>query len=235
MNKAKVVGICSLCLGGFANVLASEILFVGNSHTSIHNIPAMVTEMLGQTGKYSYNAVFCAHLEDGEANPDFARGLARKPAMVVFQAQMISQSHKYNYSIDPAFRMVNLAKQAGAVPLLYSEFPRQDIDESSYIFGIYSKIAKKTGARVIPVGHTWDVAFGMGLGRGLWQPDGNHQNERGAMLTAMTIYFWIAGDKAPDPIVPRGFSLDAASYGIMKSAARHTVREFRAKKPEFTN
>ena len=195
--------------------------FVGNSHTAMHDLPGTVAELLVAAGKQArFRYEPCSWL-DSVANLTFES----RPNIVVLQAQRISMSHTRNYSREAAIGLAKRAKQAGAQVYLYAEFPMKGVDESVYIENAYRDIAKGGGGKIVPVGRAWDLAIHNGLTGELWEPDGNHESQRGSALTALVFYYRIAGPDAPTPVVPGRFRLEAASQRIMVSAAKQAIRD----------
>ncbi len=196
-------------------------VFVGNSHTGMHDIPTMVARLLSSaniTAKFEYRP--CSWL-DGVAEMRFET----KPNIVVLQAQRISMSHTRNYSRDAAIALAKRARAAGAQVYLYSEFPMQGVDETGYIEDVYRDIATRGTGKIVPVGRAWDRAIKRGLKGPLWAGDGNHQDERGAVLTSIVFYFRIVGPDAKQPQLPSTPHLDATSASLMIEAARTAVRD----------
>ncbi len=176
-----------------------SILFVGNSHTSTHDIPRTVRELLDsdparQTTVELMSAGFLRIAANDVAITD-AIGSGDWD-IVVLQGQEISQSHSIAYSQEEAVALAELAIESGARALLFSEWPRKGIDETEYIEKIYDEIAEASGAEVVPVGRTWDLYLADLPDNNLWASDGNHSNSDGAFLAAATLAHVIAGPDA---------------------------------------
>ncbi len=179
---------------------AFNILFVGNSHTATHNVPAKVETLLLSAGQGPLNVHFlsASFLRNAAGDEDITNVLASGVwDVVVLQGQEISQSHTIAYSQEEAVTLAQLAKDAGARPLFFAEWRRRAVEETAYIEGIYDEIAEKSGAEVIPVGRTWDRFLSLNPDHPLWATDGNHSSADGAFLAAATIAYYIAGPDAP--------------------------------------
>lgn len=181
------------------------ILFVGNSHTANHDVPALVETLLESDPGVEANVLRLgsSFLRDAVANP---RVIAEIESgawdVVVLQGQEISQSHTIVYSRSEAISLAEMAIAAGSRPLFFAEWSRRGIDETDYIEAIYAAIAETAGAEVIPVGRTWDHFLDDYPDHELWAPDGNHASEDGAFLAAATIASFIAGPDATISVEP---------------------------------
>jgi hypothetical protein len=90
---------------------------------------------------------------------------------------------------------------------------------------MYTEMATESGARVAPVGRAWDRALAARPALELHSPDGNHQSELGAFLTAAVLYGGLTGD---DPATLATFPYDAASADVRKflaETAAHALAE----------
>lgn len=176
-----------------------DILFVGNSHTATHDIPTTVASLLNSDPAYQVSTTFVGSefLRVASQNPAVLDAIAEGSwDIVILQGQEISQSHSIEYSRSEAVALAELAAESGARPLLFSEWSRRDIDETSYIKNIYSGIAAMADAEVIPVGRAWDRLLADDPAALLWAADGNHSSAEGAFLAAATIAYFIAGPAA---------------------------------------
>jgi hypothetical protein len=190
-----------------------RILFLGNSHTSTNDVPAMVAGQLRSGGfATKTEMVFGAHLDDLEPMETVREKIDKGGwTHVVLQGAMISSSHKYEYSQE---KVVSLAKRvvaAGAVPLYFAEWPRRGWDESDYIVQHYDASRREAGGEIVPVCYAWDSARKGDSGLDMWQADGNHAALSGSFLAACTIAYWIAGPGATLTFAPQGLEPGVAS------------------------
>lgn len=172
-----------------------RILFMGNSHTANYDVPALVKAQLESdgSGRQVYTqAVLGAHLEDIYDVPANRELVAKGDwDFVVLQGAQISSSHQYTYPQYGTIGLAQIARKAGARALYFAEWPRQGIDESQYIYDIYARDAAATGAEVVPICFTWDLALKRLPGLSLWSPDGNHSSLQGAYFASCGFYYWI--------------------------------------------
>lgn len=190
----------SLMLASFALRPDSvRIVFVGNSHTSMNNVPQMVADLAksGKTPKklgVRYHAV--TDLESGAKNQTVLQDLkSGSYDYLILQGAMVSSSHKYRYAQDGAIAMATLGKKKKAKVYLYAEWPRRGWDETNYILGVYDEIAKPTGAKIIPVGKSWEAVLDRFPSAELWHADGNHALQAGSFIAAWCIYNKVTGRK----------------------------------------
>ncbi len=199
-----------------------EILFVGNSHTATHDIPATVASLLNSSPVYQVTTQFVGSefLRVALQNSSVIDAITEGSwDIVILQGQEISRSHTVDYSRFEAIELAQLVAESGARPLFFSEWSRREIDETAYIENIYAGIAAMADAEVIPVGRSWDRYLKSEPGALLWADDGNHSSAEGAFLAAATIASFIAG--------PDAKLATAADREPLLEAARLTVIEYR--------
>lgn len=190
----------SLMLASFAlRPDAASVLFVGNSHTSMNNVPEMVVKLAGSGKKplkLSARSISVANLEDGAKSPQVMEQIREGGYdFLILQGAMVSSSHKYRYSQDGGIAMAKAGKKAKAKVYLYAEWPRRGWDETDYILQVYGEIQKPSGAQIIPVGKTWEAVRKEFPDAELWHTDGNHALQAGSYIAAWSIYRKITGRK----------------------------------------
>lgn len=174
-----------------------RVLFLGNSHTQFNDVPKLVAALGRERGRViSPNSRSGPTLYDMYGDPQIHNAVSSGLyEVIVLQAQAISTSHRFTYSNKEAIALAKAGRQAGAKVFLFSEWPRKGIDETSYIEGIYRKIAEASGAKIIPVGRVWDAVLREQKGSVLWAQDGNHASPLGSRVAAYAIYRAITQDK----------------------------------------
>ena len=208
-----------------------NLLFMGNSHTLLNDVPATVAAMV----QAAWPAKTVAHtvapgslfLDERLADDATLRLLReRRWSFVVLQAQKYSSSGLFEYSTSEAETLVRMARAAGAVPVLFPEWPRQAIVETQRIYDLHVSIASREPACVAPVGQAWDLALARYPALVLHASDGNHSAPAGAFLAALVIAATITAtppDTLPDLPVP---GVDSASQARLRSVAAETVLAF---------
>ncbi len=198
-----------------AQVRAADvsILFVGNSHTSGHNLPKLVSDMIRfrhpEKTTYSH-VVSVAFLEDAARTPACREEIESRPwKFVVLQAQKISVSGKHEYSRAEGIELAKLAKGRGATVHFFCEWGLQGVpDNGPRQEKVYHEMATEAGARVAAVNRAWDAALAARPELPLFEFDGNHQSATGAFLTAAYLYGALSGE-SPAPL--GAFPYDAVS------------------------
>lgn len=198
-----------------------SILFVGNSHTTFHDLPGLVARMIqfrtpGRTVYTHVRAV--GFLEDAEHDTGIGEEIESRPwKHVVLQAQKESRSGKFNYPTAPGVGLAKRARAKGANAIFYSEWGLSDVpDHGARIEKIYTAMATESGASVAPVGRAWDRALSARPTLHLHSADGNHQSELGAFLSAAVLYGKLTDDS---PAALATFPYDAASADERKFLA----------------
>jgi hypothetical protein len=189
------------------------LLFMGNSHTSVNDVPGMVAAMVraARPGRavQAEEAPGWMFLEERAVDPASLERLQnRRWSFVVLQAQKYSSSGLFEYSIDGAVALARMARTAGAVPILFPEWPRRDVAETQRIYDLHVSIARLEPACVAPIGHAWDLALARHPGLVLHAPDGNHSAPAGAFLAALMIATTMTG--TPPDTLPELAQLNVA-------------------------
>jgi len=206
-----------------------SLLFMGNSHTSANNLPGMVAAMVraarpGRTVR-AVEAPGWMFLDERAANAPSLEMLREGGwAYVVLQAQKYSSSGMFDYPIDGAVSLAHAARGVHAIPVMFPEWPRRDVDETRRIYDLHVSIAVREPACVAPIGQAWDLALSRNPGLVLHASDGNHSAPAGAFLAALVIAATMTG-VAPDQLPAiEGFGVDAATQATLRAAASDTVR-----------
>ncbi len=190
------------------------LLFMGNSHTSVNDVPGMVAAMVraARPGKvvHAEEAPGWMFLEERATDAaSLERLQSRRWSFVVLQAQKYSSSGQFEYSIDGAVALAHMARTVGAVPILFPEWPRRDVAETQRIYDLHVSIARREPACVAPIGQAWDLALARYPGLVLHAPDGNHSAPAGAFLAALMIATTMTG--MPPDTLPEFPQLDVPS------------------------
>ena len=183
---------------GPAGVAEINLLFIGNSHTAVNDVPGTVASMMRASNPQRSIAVAIApnsaHLQDHSTDPSTLALLqSRRWSAVILQAQNYSLSGQTVYPSSGAESLVRMARQQGAVPILFPEWPRRGINETQLIFATYVAIAKAEPACVPPIPQAFDLAASRYPTITLLDADGNHSAPAGAFLGAVMIFTTITG------------------------------------------
>jgi hypothetical protein len=204
------------------------LLFMGNSHTAVNDVPGMVAAMVRAARP---NATVSQVQAPGQMFLD--ERLADEPSVrllregrwtfVVLQAQKYSSSGQFTYSTTEAESWVRMTRTANAVPILFPEWPRLGIAETQRIYDLHVSIARREPACVAPIGQAWDLALARFPDLVLHAPDGNHSAPAGAFLAALVIATTITGTSPVQlPFLPQ-LPVDADTQAKLRTVAAETV------------
>jgi len=200
---AMLILACAACGGGGAGSAASQpapgasdadinLLFMGNSHTLVNDVPGMVGEMVRAArpartvaAVTAPGSLFLGERADDAPTLDLMR--SRHWDFIVLQAQEYSSSGQFTYPTDGAEALVRMANDLHAVPILFPEWPRLGIDESQRIYALHVSIAQKQAACVAPIPQAFDLAKVRTPDIVLHAADGNHSSPAGAFLASLVI------------------------------------------------
>ena len=169
------------------------VLMIGNSHTTTNALPNTLAELVraGRPGRtvavsVSPGSMF---LEDhlGYA-PTTTLLASRRWSFVILQAQKYSTSGQFFYSTAEAEDFIRRSRAQGAVPVMFPEWPRLNVDETRRIYDLHVYIAQREPACVTPIGQAWERALARYPTIVLHDADGNHSAPAGAYLAALVLY-----------------------------------------------
>lgn len=205
------------------------LLFMGNSHTSVNNVSGMVGAMVraGKPGKSVAvtEAPGWMHLEERALDgASLALLQGQRWSAVVLQAQNYSLSGQFFYPTTGAEQLVRFTRQAGALPLLFAEWPRLGIAETQIIYGKYVSIAMKEPACVAPIPQAFDLARARFPEITLQDADGNHSAPAGAFLAALVLYATLTGASPADLPVLAEININFDVQEKLKGIAGEAVR-----------
>lgn len=205
------------------------VLMMGNSHTSFNNLPGMLAAMIQATapGK-SVSAVEAPgwmFLDERLSDPASIQLIrSRRWSFVVLQAQKYSASGLYDYSTAEAGDWIKLAREAGALPVMFPEWPRRGVPETQRIYDLHVSIARKAPACVAPIGQAWDLANARHPQVTLHAGDGNHAQPAGSFLSALVIYATVTGLPPQNLPAFSQFGIDADTQSKLRAVATETVQ-----------
>ena len=176
-----------------------SVLFVGNSHSMMHDLPNLIGEMIRfrHPEKTVYSNVFpVGFLEDAARDDRCKKQIESAPwRFLVLQAQKESRSGRFEYSLAEGIDLAKLGKAHGCEVVFYSEWGLKEVaGHGQRIEKIYRKMAGAASAQVAPVGRAWELALSKRPELGLYSEDGNHQSALGAFLTACVFFGKLTGE-----------------------------------------
>ncbi len=184
----------ALCLQAFAQdpPPPRRILFIGNSLTSVTDIPGRLAALARAMGKevqvdsvvnngYSLED----HWVDGRALAAIRRG---RWDVVVLQQGTSAKADSRAQLIEYARRFAALIREAGAKPALYMVWPLQDRPaDFPATLEAYRAAAQAVDGILLPVGEAWLRVLGKDKRARLYG-DAIHQTSLGSDLIVLTIY-----------------------------------------------
>ena len=169
-----------------------RVLFIGNSLTSWHNLPAYVASLARQTGDTTFRFRMIAPpavgLEDHWRIPRTRRALAdERWDVVVMQQGPSAEPASRVHLCTWAKRFADLARSRGAKPRLLmvwsaGRFGIQEVIDS------YAAAAAAADAPALPAGVAWAAAWKRKPGLALHARDGLHPSRLGTYLAALVVY-----------------------------------------------
>jgi len=206
-----------------------SLLFMGNSHTEFNDLTGMVADMVraGKPGMAVTSVVAPGLLFlDERLNDPASVALLRQQrwSYVILQAQKYSASGTVLYSTEEAKALVRMSREQGAVPVMFPEWPREDVNETFRIYNLHVSIAQAEPACVAPVGQAWDLALERAPTLPLYDVDGNHSAPMGAFLSALVLYATITGQSPLNlPAFPQ-YPVSAASQAMLRGVVAETIQ-----------
>lgn len=179
-----------------------RILFVGNSYTYIHNMPHLAslisdnTEVKLVTTKSTAGGSTLKNHWKGE------KGLTTKQIIsqgnfdiVVLQEHSMGTIEKQVDFLHYSKKLCNLIKATGAKPFFYVTWARQKVPQyQETITNAYQQASKENDCGLVMVGEAWELARKLRPEMPLFMPDGSHQSNFGAFLTACVFVNTLSGE-----------------------------------------
>jgi len=183
----------------------TRVFFLGNSYTSVNDLPATFASLAWSGGHRVETAVQAPGgwtLLDQASAPSTASTLSgSKWDYVVLQEQSEIPSVEYmrQSAMYPAARdLVTMVRGAGAAPMFFvtwahrQGWPQNGMPDYSTmqtaIDNAYLSIAREQHASLAPVGFAWSELLGLEAHPDLWQDDGSHPTGKGTYLAACVFY-----------------------------------------------
>lgn len=173
---------------------STRVLFVGNSLTYVHDVPALVTALARQAGDTGLVAASVAFpdfaLEDHWNEGSALRAIkGQRWEFVVMQQGPSSlpenRAHleRWSGAFAPAIR------EAGGQPVLYQIWPHiQRRADAPAVRLSYANAAQAIGGRLAPAGTAWDSVLTIADPLPVYSSDGLHASPYGAWLAAVVLY-----------------------------------------------
>lgn len=206
---------------------AYKVLLMGNSHAAGLRPVLRQLLTLGQPDKsidvrLSTNLGFLSSLVENGSSERILE--SEGWTHVILQGQKYSSTGTMTYPTDAAEYWIRGSKEQGATPIMFPEHPRKgNTWESRTLWALHKGIAARENTCVAPVGFVWDEVIFRDPSLILHQPDGNHADGTGLLLTALVFYQIITGQPVESLPELSVFGVDAATEGIMKESVSSSL------------
>jgi hypothetical protein len=203
----------------FAGDRCLKVLFIGNSYTSVNDLPATFAALVRSGGGAVETAMIApggAFLADHEASADVQAAIAGTAwTAVVLQEQSqapAAREIREGQMAPAAMALAGTIRTDGAQPYLLETWahrdgwPERGQDRAAMqaaINAAYRDVAARAGAFVIPAGEAWSHALRDVPSIILWQDDGSHPTMAGTYLAACVAYASITG-RSPEGLAETG-------------------------------
>jgi hypothetical protein len=191
LHAAALLGMLACGSTGPGSSEAIRVLFIGNSLTYSHDIPALVAGLQGpaqgpavQVSQVAFGGFSLEdHWQQGDALDSIARG---GWDVVVMQQGPSSLPANRQHLIDWAGRFAERIRAVGARPAMYMVWPSNgDYDGVSRS---YTDAAVAIGGMLIPAGEAFRAVLQRHPDITILESDEFHPNATGSYLAALVIY-----------------------------------------------
>ena len=169
-----------------------RILFIGNSHTYNHDLPALVKDLAQEDGVSCDvtmlahgNWYLATHVREAQTKFNIRHG---GYDYIVLQ----EHSHPFDHIKDykaAVTTLVEWASEAGSRVVIYGTWAkRDDRDLQDYMNEVNREIAAENSAILAPVGESWWTYKDSHPEAELYEEDGAHASVDGAKLAASVIW-----------------------------------------------
>ena len=209
-----------------------RVLFVGNSHTYFHDMPALFARMCGElTGErpevtmLAYSGRSLAWHREEYFALRYAL-LHGRYDFCVFQ----QQAHPFPgeaVTEESLRQLLLLCEKGGARPVLYMTWAEKARPEIAAVHSrCYRRLAEEYGTLLAPVGELFERFRGTDIE--LYWQDGEHASPYGSYLAAATLASLLCGKRELGALTDRGFDFRAVydkSTGQLPRAEEELIRE----------
>jgi hypothetical protein len=228
-HRIFALALCVACLGcardspGEAPAEGPRVLFIGNSLTFANDLPGTFAFLTAGDRAYSVESV----TKPGVALIDYffdeGAALARIDAggwdAVVMQQGPTWPGLCGDTLALAAVQFAARIHAKGAVAALLMTWPAtEDLPYFDGVHVAYANAAALAGARFIPGGDAWRIAWSENPSLALYSSDGFHPSPLGTYLTALTVYEVVTGRDA------RQLPPSAAVGGVTLSEPESVIR-----------
>lgn len=201
---------------------ALRVLFVGNSLTTVNDLPRQVQQIAASAGctlEYRVVAFDGFSLEDHWNQGAARRAIAEGGwSFVVLQQGPSALPESRVLLVEYARRFADQARRVGAEPAFYMVWPaltrRADAEG---VRQSYDAAARSTHGLLLPAGEAWRAAMRADSSVRLYGPDGFHPTAAGSFLAALVVFERLF--KLPPPEGFRPPTIPDAERRTLRAAA----------------
>ncbi len=226
------------CTDQHTDIACPRILFIGNSYTSVNDLPGTLAA-LSKAGGHPIQTGMVAPggwtLAQHLASPQTLAALqSSKWDFIILQEQSqipSNEKERVEEMYPAASALVQKIRQAGALPVFFLPWahkygwPENNLpDYESMQLQInqgYMTLANQLIAPVAPVGYAWLTVWLQNPLSDLWQADGSHPTRQGTYLAAC-VFYAVIFRKSPENIPYHG-NLPVATARYMQKVAADIV------------
>lgn len=209
-----------------------DVLFVGNSLTASHNLPAMVDALAEADGvefPYGVQAISGFGLGD-HWGLDLESVIDElSPEIVVLQQGPSSLESSRDYLLEWTETIDQVVRANGGRSALFMVWPEE---QRAHVFDDvrehYAEAATLVDGIFIPAGETWRAAWDREPALQLYGFDGFHPSRTGSVAAALTIWAMLSGSPDETPSCPAEVLVDPATAEVLCDAMREAVQTWGA-------
>ncbi|KGJ87620.1 hypothetical protein [Colwellia psychrerythraea] len=207
---------------------AYQVLVIGNSHVqSIQKLLTIIFQHGFEEKEINIDTRVGAFLDVIVDKESLIELIETRPwTHIILQGQKYSQSQSVLYSTEAAKTWIQRTKKKGATPILFPEHPQKgSVTEAGYVHSIHVDIADEESSCIAPVGLSWNKVLAIEPELNLYQADGNHATELGALLSALVLYQVVSGQIADTLPYVADLPGTATEQALLGQIASQTVAE----------
>ena len=169
-----------------------KILFIGNSHTYVNDMPALVAKLAKKEGT-DCEVAMIAHggwfLEQHAAGPE-----ARFNILFGNYDYVVLQEHAHPFGpeekmLSAAEKICGWVREAGSVPVAYMTWTEKGNEAGQpRMTAAYEEMARRLPALLAPVGEEWWKYLHAHPEIEMYAPDGEHASPAGSEFAAKVIW-----------------------------------------------
>jgi hypothetical protein len=224
------------CRGDAPSGACTRVLFIGNSYTSVNDLPAVFSRVAAARRHVVYTEMIApggVRLADHAASAEVLERIRSgrwNYVVLQEQSQIPSTEQSQTGQMFPAARaLVSEIRRAGARPVFYATWARRGgwpengmpdyASMQAQITQAYRAIGEELHALVAPVGDAWSMVAAERPDIPLWQGDDSHPTEQGTFLAANVLVATLFHE-VPQGLGTRGHVPEVQVYALQQAAAR---------------